>query len=132
VKRKKIFGLVAIGAVLVAACNDDYDRLELTKQPSTIGGDIDRSNLVVPVGMIVKAHLAPIDDSGDVMTATVSVVDDTIVEAASVVSEADFAFIGLKPGKTDIVLKADGKTVLIIPTTVTEQNVSPDSFELPR
>lgn len=130
--RKNVVALVALGAVLVSACNDDYDRLELSKQPSTIGGDIDRSHLVVPVGMIVKAHLAPIDDSGDVMTATVSVVDETIVEAASVVSEADFAFIGLKPGKTEIVLKADGKTVLIIPTTVTEQNVSPDSVDLTR
>ena len=129
-KRRIALGLVTLAAVVVSACNADYDRLELTKQPSKIGGDITRSRLVVPVGMIVKAHLAPIDDDQEVMNATVTVLDDSILDAASVVSEADFAFIGLKPGETEIILKADGKTVLIIPTTVTEQNVSPDNADV--
>lgn len=111
----------------LAACEGDFNRVEIKKQPSKIGGDITRSRLEVPVGMIVKAHLAPLDDDFDVMDATVTVDDDSVLEAAPVVSEADFAFIGLKPGATEIVLRANGRTVLIIPAVVTEQTISPDT-----
>jgi hypothetical protein len=126
-KRKIATALLTLGAVALAACGPDFDRVEIAKQPSKIGGDISTTTLQIPVGMIVKAHLAPIDDSGDTMTASVRSADNTIVEAANVVTDADFAFIGLRPGRTEIELKADNKIVLIIPAVVTEQGVSPDT-----
>lgn len=126
-KRRIAIALLSLGAIALSACGPDFDRVEIGKQPSKIGGDISTTQLVIPVGMIVKAHLAPIDDSGDTMTARVRVVDNRILEAANVVTEADFAFIGLQPGTTEIELEADNKVVLIIPAIVTEQGVSPDA-----
>ncbi|MBS2014021.1 MAG: hypothetical protein JST00_14115 [Deltaproteobacteria bacterium] len=120
-----LVGLLA--AVSLTACHDDFNRVDITRQPSKIGGDLTKSRLEVPVGMIVKAHLAPLDDDFDVMDANVTVADGSILEAAPVVSEADFAFIGLRPGATEITLRANGRTVLIIPAVVTEQRISPDT-----
>ncbi len=121
----KRFALVAVLGTMLAACGPDFDHTDISGQQSKIGGAITKSQLTVPVGMIVKAHLAPYNDDHELMTVNVQVRDPDVVEAAPVVSVADFAFIGLRPGHTEIQILADGKVVLIIPTDVTEQGIVP-------
>ena len=41
------------------------------------------------------------------------------------VSPGDYAFLGLRPGQTEVEVLADGKVVLILTAVVTEQPTPP-------
>ena len=79
------------------------------------------ARIVVPVGMIVTAHIVSYDDDHKTMTTGIQSKDPRVVEVESVVSPSDYAFFGLSPGSTDVELTADGKVVLIVTAVVTEQ-----------
>ncbi len=114
--------LVFTGALGSAACGPDYDRTQIEGIVSSpLGGSIDRTRVVVPVGMIVKARIRPYNDDDEVMSGTLQVRDPSIMEVVDVVSDHDYAFLGLRPGVTAIELRADGKVVLILDAIVQEQ-----------
>lgn len=118
---KKVF---AFGACLVAlvACGPDYDRTEVTAvKPSPLGGAASNRQVTVPEGMIVKAHVVPFNEDNEPMQAHVVSRDTSVVEVVAVVNDRDYAFIGKKPGRTEVEFQADGETVFVVIAEVTAQ-----------
>jgi len=112
-------------APALGGCGPDYDRTEINAQPSKLGGGVTKSRIEVPLGMVVKAHIVSYDDDEKVMKATFRVADPAILEVAGVVTDSDYAFLGLRPGITQVELRADGDLVLIVDAVVTEQPAAP-------
>jgi hypothetical protein len=113
---------IAISAVVLAGCGPEYDHTDITAvKASPLGGSMNFTRIEVPVGMIVKARIISYDDERKEMAADIRVADPGVVEATGVVTNGDYAFLGLKPGTTDVTIRADGKVVLIITAIVTAQ-----------
>jgi hypothetical protein len=122
--KSKILFAAALGLLgaSLAACGPDYDRTEITGQVyGPLGGEVKRERIVVPVGQVAKAHIVSMNDDNETMSNQITSKDTAIMEAIQVVSDRDYAFLGIAPGKTQIEIKADGETVLIIDAIVTEQ-----------
>lgn len=114
--------LAACG-LLLGGCADEYERTDITNvRKSDLGGAISTSRIEVPVGMIVTAHIVPFNDDREMMAAELRSANPDVVEVAHVVSDRDYAFLGMRPGVTEVELRADGKVVLIIQAVVTEQS----------
>jgi hypothetical protein len=114
--------LIAVLAGSIAGCADEYDRTEIgLPRASILGGRVDRSRIEVHAGMIVTAHMVSYNDDNEVMAMTFRAKDPEIIEVSNVVTDHDFAFIGLKQGTTDVELLADNKVVLIISAVVLPQ-----------
>lgn len=106
----------------VAGCGPDYERTDITNpRPSPLGGRVDRSRIEVPAGMVITAHIIPYDDDQEIMPIDLRSRDTGILEVAGVITEHDYAFFGLRPGTTQIELRADNRLVLVIDAVVTEQ-----------
>ena len=121
---KKVFSVgVALFAILAAAaCGPDYERTEVTAmKPSPLGGSVSSRQISVPEGMIVKAHVVPVNDDGELMQAHVRSRDETVVEVVGIVNDRDYAFIGKSPGTAEVEFQADGETVFVLIAQVTPQ-----------
>ena len=121
---KKVLSLAALGGIVlpVIACGPNYERIELTgEKKSPLGGEVKANHVSVPEGMIVKAHVVPYNDDGEPMQQHVFPRDPDVLEVIAVVNDRDYAFIGKKPGRTQVEFQADGETVLIVEAVVTEQ-----------
>jgi hypothetical protein len=120
---------LALGIALAAgstACAPEYDHTEIGGvKPGLFKGTVDRSRIQVAAGMVVTAHIVSYNDDHEVMAMSLRAVDPTVVDVSSVISDHDFAFIGLKVGVTDVELLADNKVVLIISAVVSPQPASP-------
>lgn len=118
---KKVFALAAC-VVTMIACGPDYEKTEVTAvKPSPLGGTVSTRQVSVPEGMIVKAHIVTFNDDQEVMHAHVLSHDESIVEVVAVVNDRDYAFIGKKPGRTEVEFQADGETVFTVIAEVTAQ-----------
>jgi hypothetical protein len=118
---KKVFALAACVMTMIA-CGPDYEKTEVTGvKPSRLGGTASNRLVSVPEGMIVKAHVVSFNDDNEIMHAHVLSHDDSIVEVVAVVNDRDYAFIGKKPGRTEVEFQADGETVFTVIAEVTEQ-----------
>lgn len=123
------FGVAAVAALALcgAGCGSDYDRTVFSGIVSDdLGGQIGVTGLQVHEGMILKSHIVAWNDDEEPMTLSVRSLDPTIVEVVEVISDRDFAFVGLRAGRTQIQLEADDTLVLTIEARVTPQP------ELPR
>jgi hypothetical protein len=121
---KKVFGLGVglFSMIAVAACGPDYERTDITAvKQSPLGGTVTTRSITVPEGMIVKAHVVPTNDDGDLMQADVKSRDETVVEIAAIVNDRDYAFIGKSVGKTEVEFRADGEVVFVLIAEVTPQ-----------
>lgn len=125
---RMLIGLVLAASSALMACGPDYSHTDI---PSTgivksaggsISGEITYQHVTVPVGAIVKAHIASFNTDNKAMANFVHSADPTIMDAVAVVSDHDFAFLGLRPGKTSIEIKADEDVVLVLDAFVVEQN----------
>lgn len=110
-------------ALALAGCGADYDHTEITnvKGSPPFPGTMNYARVVVPVGMVVTAHIISYDDDHKTMATGIQSKDTRVVDVESVVSPDDYAFFGLAPGSTDVELTADGKVVLIVTAVVTDQ-----------
>lgn len=119
--QKKVFALAACVMTMIA-CGPDYEKTEITAvKPSPLGGTVSTRQVSVPEGMIVKAHVVTFNDDREAMHAHVLSHDDSIVEVVAVVNDRDYAFIGKKPGRTEVEFQADGETVFTVIAEVTPQ-----------
>ena len=122
---KKLASLVASLVFLscVAGCGTDYDHTEITnvKGSEPFPGTMTYARIVVPVGMLVTAHIVSYDDKHKTMSTGIQSKNTHVVEVEPVVSPDDYAFFGLAPGTTDVEVTADGKTVFIVTAVVTDQ-----------
>ena len=119
---KKLAAIVACSLAL-AGCGADYDHTDITnvKGSPPFPGTMNYARVVVPVGMLVTAHIVSYDDDHKTMTTGIRSKNPSVVDVQTVVSPNDYAFFGLAPGSTDVELTADGKVVLIVTAVVTDQ-----------
>lgn len=121
--------VILLGAALLglaaAACGPDYDRTEFGGQVAgPLGGEVTRERVVVYQGGLVKMHIVSRNDDDDAMSNEIVSHDPSVLETVPVVSDHDYAFLGITPGKTQIDVKADGKLVLVIDAVVLDQPAS--------
>jgi hypothetical protein len=123
----KLAGVVACTLALAGCGAADFDHTEITnvKGSPPFPGTLNYARIVVPVGMVVTAHIISYDDDHKTMTTGLTPSDTRVVEVTTVVSPNDFAFFGLTPGTTDVQLTADGKVVFILTAVVTDQPALP-------
>lgn len=122
-RRFALAATLAAGA-LSAGCTADYDRTDITvvrPPPAPLAGSVNHARIHVSVGSVVTAHIVSYDDDHDTMSLELRAMDRSVVEVANVVSEHDYAFLGLRPGTTDVEMRADGKLVLIFTAVVVDQ-----------
>ncbi len=118
-------GLVVALAGL-AGCTAQYDHTDIGQaRASVLGGRVDRQGISVPEGMVVTVHIVSYNDDDNIMTMSLRAKDPTILDVSNVISDHDFAFIGLKQGVTDVELRADDRVVLVMQAVVGPQPASP-------
>ncbi len=118
-------GLVVALAGL-AGCTAQYDHTDIGQaRASVLGGRVDRQGISVPEGMIVTVHIVSYNDDDNIMTMSLRATEPTILDVSNVISDHDFAFIGLKQGVTDVELRADDRVVLVMQAVVGPQPSSP-------
>ena len=120
---------IALGtfALGLAACGPQYDRTEITpvRGQSSLGGEVSSRRLVVPEGLVVTAHIVAWNDDNEQMPLAVRSKNPDIVEVAGVVNERNYAFLGLRTGRTEIEVIADDTLVLTVEANVTAQPALP-------
>jgi hypothetical protein len=77
--------------------------------------------MVGTINVFYELTVWPIYDDHKEMAAGLRSKDPDIVEVTGVVNPGDYAFLGLRPGQTEIEVTADGHLVLILTAIVTEQ-----------
>ena len=117
--------LAVVSTLAATGCGPSYDHTDFTPRPSKLGGTVDRQQIVVPEGMIVTAHVVSYNDDNKEMSVGLHSRDDSTLQVQSVISDHDFAFVGLKQGTTDVELRAEGDLVLTITATVVPQTAAP-------
>jgi hypothetical protein len=106
----------------LVACGSDYDHTDITSvKESEIGGGINKTTLSVPEGLVVSAHIQSWDDDRKSMPVSIRSHDTNVVEVAGIISPNDYAFIGLKAGRTQIDFSAGDTVVMTIEADVTPQ-----------
>ncbi len=124
---RSLAGLVlAVALSSLAGCTAQYDHTDIGQsRASVLGGRVDRQGITVPEGMIVTVHMVSYNDDNNIMPMTLRAADPTILDVSNVVSDHDFAFIGLKQGTTDVELRADDRVVLVMQAVVGPQLSAP-------
>ena len=123
-RRVAVLATAAVTAALLAGCGPEYDHTDLTlghAPPKPLAGHVDYARIQVSVGAVVTAHIVSYDDDHKEMAAGLRSKDPTVVEVTGVVSPGDYAFLGLRPGQTEVEVRADGHLVLILTAVVTDQ-----------
>jgi hypothetical protein len=114
------------GLAGLAGCTAQYDHTDIGQaRASVLGGRVDRQGISVPEGMIVTVHIVSYNDDNNIMTMSLRAADPSILDVSNVISDHDFAFIGLKQGVTDVELRADDRVVLVMQAVVGPQPSSP-------
>jgi hypothetical protein len=124
VRRAAAVAGIGAFALLGSGCAADYDHTDINvvrSPPAPLTGNMNYARIQVSVGAIVTAHIVSYDDDRKQMDAVLRSKDTSIVEVAGVVSDHDYAFLGLRPGTTEVHLEANGKLVLILTAIVTDQ-----------
>ncbi|MDB4938680.1 MAG: hypothetical protein JWP87_5652 [Labilithrix sp.] len=116
--------LLAALALGLGGCGPDYDHTDIASvrsPPAPLTGHVDYARVQVSLGAVVTAHIVPYDDDHKVMSVDLRSKDPSVVEVTNVVSDHDYAFLGMKTGTTEVELRADGHLVLILTAVVTDQ-----------
>ena len=117
---------IVVALAGLAGCTAQYDHTDIGQaRASVLGGRVDRQGISVPEGMIVTVHIVSYNDDDNIMTMSLRAKDPTILDVSNVISDHDFAFIGLKQGVTDVELRADDRVVLVMQAVVGPQPASP-------
>ncbi|CAN5925173.1 hypothetical protein BH11MYX4_BH11MYX4_59950 [soil metagenome] len=124
----RCLGALALACTLstLTGCAAEYDHTEIGKpRQSVLGGRVDRSGIDVPEGMVVTVHIVSYNDDHNIMTMNVRAKDPAILDVSNVISDHDFAFIGLKQGATEVEVLADNRVVLVMSAVVGPQSAGP-------
>jgi hypothetical protein len=114
--------LASLALASLAGCGPSYDHTDITAvNPTVIGGGIQKTQVQIPEGLIISAHIDSKNTDQKPMGLVVRSQDSSIVEIQGIVTDHDFAFLGVRAGHTAIDIVADDKVVLTIPADVTPQ-----------
>lgn len=127
-RRLALVTTMMAAATLISGCAAEYDHTELNNvhaPPKPLDGRVNYARINVSVGAIVTARIVSYDDDRKELATDLRTKDASVVEVTGVVSPGDYAFLGLRPGQTEVEVLADGKVVLILTAVVTEQPTPP-------
>ena len=111
---------IALGGL--AGCGPSYDHTDITAVNSTvIGGELQKTQVQIPEGLVISAHIDSKNTDQKPMGLVVRSEDSGIVEIQGIITDHDFAFLGVRAGHTAIDIVADDVVVLTIPADVTPQ-----------
>lgn len=117
---------LAAAAMASVACGPSYDRTDIVGRVGTEeGNEISNTHVTVVEGTILKAHIESFNSDNEKMNNLLESGDPNVMEVDYVISDHDFTFQGVKPGDTQITIKANGETVLIIQAHVVQQPDAP-------
>jgi hypothetical protein len=119
--RSLLSAIALLGATALVGCGPDYDRTDIGGVLLPPGGEINHARVVVPQGLVVKAHIVPFNDDDEAMPLQIRSGNPELLEVAATINDRDFVFLGKRLGSTTVELKADGKVVLVLDAIVTEQ-----------
>jgi hypothetical protein len=118
--------LAAACAIGTAACGPDYKETDITGiVKGASGNDINYNHVTVLEGTVLKAHIASVNSKGDTMGNAMRTDDPSVMDVAYIISDHDWAFLGIKAGTTKITIQANEQTVLIIDANVVAQPDAP-------
>jgi hypothetical protein len=124
--RYAAFAALTVLASLTVACGPSYDRTEFANtKADPLGGGINYSRVELHEGLILTSQIRAWNDDNEQMTLRVRVTEPDFLEIRSTASKDLFAFIGKKPGRTNVEFLADDKVVMIIPAEVLVQPTPP-------
>ncbi len=113
-KRLLLLGLVA--------CGPNYDHTAVDNTLSQLpANEASIYRVVVVEGTAIKVHIESFDSNHDTMTADVVSGDSNVLIVTPTITEHDYLLQGLKSGRTEVRVTADGKLVLRIAALVEEQ-----------
>ena len=111
------FALCALSGCVASYARTDIDSVSF----SEVAVSINARGISMPVGVLAKAHIAPLNSDDNPMVGDVRSDDTTIMEVVRAPGEKNYAFLALRPGKTKVILLADGEQVGALEAVVTEQ-----------
>lgn len=115
--------VLSLGALM--ACGPSYDRVEIDQV--TVGklqGEITTQHITITEGSLVTARITPYDSDHKDLTSHVRSLDESYLTVTPMVTDHGYAFYGLRPGRAQVEVKADGETVLVIDADVKAQPAS--------
>ena len=112
-----LFGLSA-----AAGCVDGYERTDIDRiSSSDLPGTISAHTILIPVGGVTTAHVAPFNSDNKPMVGEVVSDNPAVLEINKTSDDKVYAFLGISRGTTKVRLYADDKVVAIVDATVGAQ-----------
>ena len=105
----------------LVACGPNYDHTTIDNLKGFVGDDVTFKRVYIVEGTGIKAHIESFDSNDDSMTTEIVAADASLIDVTPTITEHDYLLSGLKAGRTEIQVKADGKLVLRIDALVEAQ-----------
>ncbi len=114
--------LVLPFAAASSGCIANYSHTDISSVSSNdLPSQVTAFRIAVTQGSIVTAHIAPFNNDEKPMVGDVQSSDPTMLTVVHAYGDKNYAFLGLKPGKTQVMFLADGVVVATIQSEVTAQ-----------
>jgi hypothetical protein len=125
ISRLSLASLLAPLAVAGAAgCTSSYSHTDIsTVSTSDLPSQVTAFHVQVTQGAIVTAHIAPFNSDEKPMVGDVQSNDPSTLTVLHAYGDKNYAFLGVKPGKTTVEFLSDGVVVATIQSEVTAQAV---------
>lgn len=121
---KKILFLFSIATSLgaLSGCTAGYRHTDISQvSTNDLPSAVNQVHIQVTEGSIVTAHIAPFNSDDKPMVGDVQSNDSSTLGVLKAYGDKNYAFLGVKPGKTTVLFLADGETVATIEADVTPQ-----------
>lgn len=112
-----VLGLAALSGCRANYSHTDISRVSSNDLPSTVTA----LHIAVTQGSIVTAHIAPFNNDEKPMVGDVQSSDPSTLQVLRAFDDKNYAFLGVKTGKTTVMFLADGIVVATIQADVTAQ-----------
>jgi hypothetical protein len=113
---------VAMLAGALSGCTAGYRHTDISQVSSNeLPSTVSAVHIQVTEGSIVTAHIAPFNSDDKPMVGDVQSTDRSMLDVLKAYGDKNYAFLGVKPGKTTVLFLADGETVATIEAEVTPQ-----------
>ncbi len=112
--------LLSFGTLM--ACGSNDVRVEIDEVTTgKLHGEVTTQHIQVTEGSLVTARITPYDSDHEDLTSHVRSLDESYLTVTPMIAKHGYAFYGLRPGRAQVEVKADGETVLVIDATIVAQ-----------
>lgn len=116
--------LAALALAALSGCTSSYSHTDIsTVSSNDLPAQVSALRVAVTQGSIVTAHVAPWNSDEKPMVGDVQSTDAATLQVLHAYGDKNYAFLGVKAGKTTVTFLADGIVVATIQAEVTPQAV---------